>query len=168
LVLAVSSALVLASCGGGGSTTIIKSVTSQPTTSTSATTTAPTTSSSTTVPASVRHLQTFQADGGNIGCVASGRTMRCDIRKRSWSPPARPSSCPKEVDFGQGIEVGTSNAQFVCAGDTALNPSAPSLVSGQATEGAGVVCTAVATLITCTNQSTGHGFTMSSASYKLF
>jgi hypothetical protein len=165
VLVAIASALALASCGGGGDTTIVKSIVSEPTTSTATTTT---TSSSTTVPAHLAHYRSFQSASGDIGCAASGGTVRCDIQKRSWNPPPRPASCPDEVDFGQGIEVGSGRAQFVCAGDTTLNPSAPKLPPGRATSSGDIDCTAIANLITCTNQVTGHGFAMSGASYKLF
>jgi hypothetical protein len=94
--------------------------------------------------------------------------VRCDIKNRSWNPPPRPASCPSEVDFGQGIEVGSGPARFVCAGDTALNPSAPKLADGEGTETGDLACTATADLVACTNRATRHGFTISSASYKLF
>ncbi len=171
--LAAIAAVALGSCGGGGDTTIVKSIVSQPTASTSTSTTTTTSSTgtggpSTTTPAEMSHYQSFQAASGNIGCIVNAGTVRCDVRNRSWNPPDRPASCPSEVDFGQGVEVGGGPAELVCAGDTALNPTAPSLAPGKATSRGEIVCTAIANLITCVDKSTGHGFDMSSASYKLF
>ena len=163
--LLILPALALAACGGGGTTTIISTVASQPTTSSTetVTTTAPT---DTTVP--VIHAKAFQTPAGNIGCIVFNSTVRCDIKSRTWNPPARPASCPSEVDFGQGIEVGTAAARVVCAGDTALNSQAKDLPDGEKASSGSLECTSAGEEITCTNSSTGHGFTMSSSSYKLF
>jgi hypothetical protein len=164
--LLILPALALSACGGGDTTTIIRSVASQPTTSSTRTVTTTTASSDTTVP--VIHAKAFQTPGGNIGCIVFNGTVRCDIKSRSWSPPARPASCSSEVDFGQGIEVGNGKARFVCAGDTALNPQAQDLPDGEKASSGSLECTSAGEAIRCTNSSTGHGFTMSGSSYTVF
>ena len=93
---------------------------------------------------------------------------RCDIRKREWSPPPRPASCSEEVDFGQGLAVShDGRASFVCAGDTALDPSATALGYGEASEMGGTQCISRSEGITCANHS-GHGFFISIQSYQVF
>ncbi len=168
--LAVASALGLAACGGGD-TTVITSVVSEPTSSTAPTTTVTTTTTSSTgtsTPEPTLHLASFRSPSGNIGCLTTAGTVRCDIQKRSWNPPRRPADCPSEVDFGQGITVGSGAARFVCAGDTALNPAATKLAYGTATATGDLTCASATAGMTCTNESTGHGFVISSASYRLF
>jgi hypothetical protein len=119
-------------------------------------------------PTAVVHLQSFRSPSGNIGCVMFEGGARCDIRKREWSPPSRPASCPEQVDFGQGLSVDhTGEASFVCAGDTALDPSATALEYGEASEMGGTQCISRSEGITCANHS-GHGFFVSIQSYKLF
>jgi hypothetical protein len=119
-------------------------------------------------PTAVVHLQSFRSPSGNIGCVMFEGGARCDIRKRDWSPPARPASCPEQVDFGQGLAVDhTGKASFVCAGDTALDPSGTSLGYGEASEVGGTQCISRSEGITCANHS-GHGFFISIQSYKTF
>lgn len=119
-------------------------------------------------PTAVVHLQSFRSPSGNIGCVMFEGGARCDIRKRDWSPPSRPASCPEQVDFGQGLSVDhTGTASFVCAGDTALDPSATPLEYGEASEMGGTQCISRSEGITCANHS-GHGFFVSIQSYKLF
>jgi hypothetical protein len=119
-------------------------------------------------PTAVVHLQSFRSPSGNIGCVMFEGGARCDIRKREWSPPSRPASCPEQVDFGQGLSVDhTGEASFVCAGDTALDPSATPLEYGEASEMGGTQCISRSEGITCANHS-GHGFFVSIQSYKLF
>jgi hypothetical protein len=119
-------------------------------------------------PTAVVHLQSFRSPSGNIGCIMFEGGARCDIRKREWAPPARPSSCSEQVDFGQGLAVGHDGAaSFVCAGDTALDPAATALGYGEASEMGGTVCISRTEGITCANHS-GHGFFISIQSYKLF
>jgi hypothetical protein len=119
-------------------------------------------------PTAVVHLQSFRSPSGNIGCIMFEGGARCDIRKRDWSPPSRPASCLEQVDFGQGLSVDhTGEASFVCAGDTALDPSATPLEYGEASEMGGTQCISRSEGITCANHS-GHGFFVSIQSYKLF
>jgi hypothetical protein len=119
-------------------------------------------------PTAVVHLQSFRSPSGNIGCVMFEGGARCDIRKREWSPPSRPASCPEQVDFGQGLSVEhTGEASVVCAGDTALDPSATELAYGEASELGGTQCISRSEGITCANHS-GHGFFISTQSYNLF
>ena len=65
----------------------------------------------------------FQSPSGNIGCAIGGGGVRCDIREHTWTTPPKPDTC--DVDYGQGVAVGRGGeANFVCAGDTALDPDA--------------------------------------------
>ena len=119
-------------------------------------------------PSRIVHLKTFRSPSGNIGCVLNGGGARCDIRKRDWSPPPRPAKCPQQVDYGQGVEVDRrGQAEFVCAGDTALDPSSSSLSYGTASEVGGSECISRKNGVTCVNQA-GHGFFVSVQSYQVF
>lgn len=119
-------------------------------------------------PKRIVHLQTFRSPSGNIGCVMLEGGARCDIRKRDWSPPPRPARCPKQVGYGQGVEVSRQReATFVCAGDTALDPGASSLSYGTASEVGGSECISRENGVTCVNQA-GHGFFLSVQSYQVF
>jgi hypothetical protein len=126
------------------------------------------TSSSPATPTRTVALSTFRSPSGNIGCLIIGGSARCDIRNRHWSPPPHPSSCPPVVNYGQGLIVDTTgNARFVCAGDTALNQSAPPLPYGVNTQVGGLTCASRSTGMTCTNAS-GHGFTIAIQGYRIF
>jgi hypothetical protein len=106
---------------------------------------------------------------GNIGCVVLEGTARCDIRNRDWSPPPRPAKCPPVVNFGQGLAVsGSGPGGFVCAGDTALNPSDRKLAYGTDSDVGGFSCESATTGMTCTSLATKHGFFISIGSYKTF
>jgi len=179
--------LALSGCGAGTKTVTVTTPTSPGTTGSSSggaglpTTTTSTSSSggagvSTTAstsatpsaPTRTVSISTFSSPSGNIGCLIINGSARCDIRNRHWSPPPHPSSCPPVVDYGQGLIVDTrGNARFVCAGDTALNPSAPPLQYGVDTRVGGLTCASRSDGMTCTN-AYGHGFTIAIQGYRIF
>jgi hypothetical protein len=173
----LAAAAVLAGCGGATKTkTVERTVTQTASTATTAATGGATTPAAKTPsppPAPARpakpalHLTTFRSPSANIGCAAFAGSVRCDIRDRDWSPPPRPARCPDEVDFGQGIEIGpTGSPHFVCAGDTALNPTATPLPYGRADSAGQVRCTSATAGITCRNPG-GRGFFLSRQRYRL-
>jgi hypothetical protein len=192
LGIVAAAALALAGCGSGATKTVtvpgpststsstastagFTTITSPPSTtaSSSATSTVQTTTSTapattTAAPTTTVRLATFRSPSSNIGCDVADGEARCDIRRRSWSPPPHPASCPSEVDFGQGLQVGTSGlGGFVCAGDTALDPSAPALAYGADSHVGSFTCASRTNGMTCTNAK-GHGFFITSEFYRLF
>jgi hypothetical protein len=174
--------VLLAGCGSSGSKTVTitqqasisvatsSSSVASSTASAPATTTATTSATTSAVaPLNVVHVTTFESPSRNIGCVVLDGTARCDINHRDWSPPPHPTSCPQEVDFGQGLQVhGSAAGGFVCAGDTALDPSAPVLAYGSESVEGPFRCVSATTGMTCTDTTTGHGFFISIQSYRLF
>ena len=83
---------------------------------------------------------------------------RREVMDRDWSPPARPADC--EFDYGQGISLASGEqAQFVCAGDTAVGMDAM-LPDGESI--------AAESGITCRDLRTSHGFSISRQPYRLF
>jgi hypothetical protein len=109
----------------------------------------------------------FTSPSGNIGCILSDTSVRCDIGSRNWSPPPRPADCPEHTDYGQGILLNpTGSARFVCAGDTAMG-AGPVLPFGQYQAGGGMSCTSEPSGMRCSN-SDGSGFTISRQGYQIF
>ena len=156
--------LALGACGSSTKTVTVTNSNTAPASSAPTTYTTP----SANPPVAVLHVASFQSPSGNIGCIVASGTARCDIKQRSWRPPARPASCPSQVDFGQGLEVGASGpGRLVCAGDTALNPSAHRLAYGTRSEVGSLRCDSASSGVTCTNTSTGHGFFISAGSYRI-
>jgi len=117
----------------------------------------------------VVHLSAFRSPTGNIGCVVVESDARCDIERRSWSPPARPASCPTIVDFGQGVEMQARGAaRIVCAGDTVRDPKSPVLSYGVTSVSGPFECISASNGMTCTRPADGHGFFLSIQTYRLF
>lgn len=174
ILLTAALAALVTLAGGCGSdeepSTVTETVTSAPTTTESTSTATDETSSDGGTPAvdqQVTSLTGFTSPSGNIGCYIDKKTVRCDIQKRDWNPPARPASCSPQVDYGQGITMKAGGSpEFVCAGDTALGGGDP-LPYGQSI-GAGLLrCDSAEAGMTCTDTETGRGFTLSIQSYEL-
>jgi hypothetical protein len=183
--LALAALLVLAvlvtGCGGGSTTTIERTVTEkvevpakgeagsggQENTAASEAETK-VAEEEAAQPKRILHLKIFRTPSGNIGCAMYEGGARCDIRKRDWKPLPRPAACSQEVGYGQGLEVPAGGeAGFVCAGDTALDPTASSLAYGTASRVGGSECISRTDGITCVNRA-GHGFFISIQSYQVF
>jgi hypothetical protein len=179
VALLVALAL-LAGCGGSTKTVVVQGpppqstavtgTSSAPARTSTASTATSTSSTTSEAPTRVVHLASFESPTGNIGCMLfAGETARCDIVHHTWVLPPRPASCPQIVDFGQGLEVGTSGSgRFVCAGDTARDPTSPKLSYGTASQIGDFLCVSRSTGMTCTNQASGHGFTLSVQQDRLF
>ena len=142
------------------------------TTSTASTTTTPASSSTTTAttttspPTTVTGLTSFRSPSGNIGCYIDQQGARCDIGDRTWQPPPKPADCP--VDWGQGIELGSDGgARFICAGDTALDPTAMVLDYGRSIAAGAVVCTSQRDGMACRHTASDHGFRLARDSYEI-
>jgi len=183
LVALLALAALIAGCGGGSTTTIERTVTEkvevpakgegsggQETAAAKEARAAETKKAEEEAaqPKRILHLKTFRTPSGNIGCAMYEGGARCDIRKRDWKPLPRPAACSQEVGYGQGLEVPAGGeAGFVCAGDTALDPTASSLAYGTASRVGGSECISRTDGITCVNRA-GHGFFISVQSYQVF
>lgn len=109
----------------------------------------------------------FQSPSGNIGCVITKQAVRCDIREHTWPTPPKPASC--DVDYGGGVQVGRNDAgSYVCAGDTALDPSAAVLAYGDRISKGSIRCASKTKGMRCINRDTKHGFLLSRAVVRLF
>ena len=156
-------AVAAVAAGCGDSDTRYVTVTSSGTTAAAG----GTTSTSTTATTQERSFAGFRSPSGNIGCQMDREQVRCDIREKSWEPPAAPAGC--EVDYGQGILLASDEpARLVCAGDTALDPGAPALPYGARNVIGQLGCESSASGMTCRDTSSGHGFFISRQSYRLF
>jgi uncharacterized protein DUF6636 len=160
------SALLVAGCGGDDEgKTVTETRTEIQTAGTTATEGTQSAATTETITRGNHGPRYFQTPSQNIGCYLDSSQVRCDIRERSWSPPPKPASC--ELDWGQGIAVGDGDAEFVCAGDTALGGKA-TLGYGQSAQRGPFLCESAQDGLTCTNTASGHGFFLSKESYRSF
>lgn len=110
----------------------------------------------------------FTSPTGNIGCVIDASLVRCDIRRRNWLPPRRPSDCPPATEYGQGIMLSPDRgAEFVCADDTAFGGGEP-LAYGDSIAAGDLNCTSSEAGISCVHGRSGNGFAISREGYEIF
>jgi hypothetical protein len=113
----------------------------------------------------------FSTPSKNIGCHVTAEFVRCDILKRSWEPPPDPAKkqCEQEqgLDYGHGIQLDLTHAEFVCSGDSALG-SGDTLAYGEIAQRGPNVCESQPDGITCSNINNGAGFFLSKESYRIF
>ena len=153
--------LALAGCGGSTRTVTVEGPPAEAASTAAATTPQPT--------GPVVHLRAFRSPTGNTGCLLAAGELRCDIGRRSWSPPPRPANCPAVVGFGQGLELPARGAaRFVCAGDTVRDPHSPVLAYGTTSAAGPFECISALSGMTCTRPANGHGFFLSTQTYRLF
>jgi hypothetical protein len=108
----------------------------------------------------------FSTPSRNIGCYVSSDSARCDIQKKTWTAPPKPADC--DLDFGNGVAVvKTEKATVVCAGDTV--PGAKEVLEyGEVVRVGSFLCDSESSGVRCTNEDSGHGFTVSRQAYTLF
>jgi hypothetical protein len=114
----------------------------------------------------VTELTGFTNAEGNIGCYIDVDSVRCDVAEPGWTLPPKPADCT--LEYGRGIELAEgAEAQFVCAGDSTLNSGSP-LPLGQAIKAGTITCENKLERFTCLDSKGGHGFMISSGTYKLY
>jgi hypothetical protein len=114
----------------------------------------------------VSELTGFVSPTGNVSCMIDADWARCDIIDRDWEPPPRPADC--EFDYGQGISLAPGGpAEFVCAGDTAFGADEV-LPYGESITAGPLRCESAESGITCRDDQSGHGFSISRQAYQLF
>lgn len=108
----------------------------------------------------------FDAAGGNIGCRILSGTVRCDVGRRVWSPPHKPSSC--HAAWGQGLMIGgTGGSHFVCARNSVLDPTGYYIRPGYDDKVGSVTCQVRSFGVTCF-ENDGHGFFVGRTGYTTF
>jgi hypothetical protein len=118
--------------------------------------------------------QFFQSPSGNISCQLgtfldagiSRATAACQVGQHNFSTPPRPADCMG--GWGDSVAL-TQGGQpsLQCHNDTLLGSSQPVLDYGQTRSVGPITCHSEETGITCTDSSTGHGFSLSRDGYKL-
>jgi len=108
----------------------------------------------------------FETPSRNITCVMSRDSVRCDIARKDWAPPAKPASCT--LAWGNGIVIENGKAQFTCAGDTTAGKATMILPYGASVRAGHVQCDSNQTALRCEDQRSETGFTLAIARYNLF
>jgi hypothetical protein len=108
----------------------------------------------------------FQSPSKNITCDLTTDSVRCEIVKRDWEPPARPAGC--ELGWGHGMSIENGKVNFVCAGDTVVGTATTVLPYGTSLRAGSVQCDSGNAAMRCLDQKSQHGFTLSVEDYNIF
>jgi Family of unknown function (DUF6636) len=123
-------------------------------------------------PLSDRYVE-FRSPSRNVLCSivfqkGEDNFNRCDIGKKSFASPPRPSSCPTGFGWGKNFWV-NRRAGFVCASEAAtVSADVPTLPYGQSIRRGHIRCTSRKTGMVCQNLNTGHGYRLSRSEVKIF
>jgi hypothetical protein len=114
---------------------------------------------------SAQALTSFHSPSGNIRCSILRSGVRCDIQRKDWQPPPKPSSC--EFDWGGSIGLTRrGKAHFLCVSD-AVEPGRK-LDYGDSLTRHRFRCASLTSGVRCTNKRNGHGFVVSRQGYRFF
>ena len=108
----------------------------------------------------------FQTPSKNIVCALTSTDVRCDIVRKSWQPPAKPTDC--QLDWGNGLSISDGDVSTTCAGDTLIGTSERTLEYGTALRAGTIRYDSESTGLTCKDEATGHGFRLASIDFRLF
>lgn len=108
-------------------------------------------------------LAGFVSPSGNIGCVISASSARCDIGRYDYEPPAAPE-CPDT--WGDAVAVGSAGSQWVCHRG-APDPGANVLDYGQELTEGEFTCSSAESGVTCRHDPSGASFRISRADVEL-
>ncbi|MFF5293396.1 DUF6636 domain-containing protein [Paractinoplanes globisporus] len=108
----------------------------------------------------------FQTPSKNIFCSLTASAVRCDIIRKTWTPPSKPADC--ELDWGNGMYIDDGKAGFTCTGDTLIGSATATLEYGKGYRSGSVQCASESTGLTCKDEKSGRGFTLAVARYGIF
>ena len=134
-------------------------------TATTATTETDAETTETTAETGSRGPAFFSTPSENIACHMSAKFVRCDIARKDWRPTPAPEPC--ELDYGNGIELDATHAEFTCAGDTTLG-APDTLPYGESSARGPFVCESEEDGVTCSHTGNGAGFFISRQSFRIF
>ncbi|MGX6604182.1 DUF6636 domain-containing protein [Micromonosporaceae bacterium Da 78-11] len=109
---------------------------------------------------------TFRTPSKNITCSLNRGSIRCDITRKTWSPPPKPGDC--QLDWGNGLYIDAGATGFTCAGDALAGSADRTLEYGTALRAGDLRCDSESSALTCTDGKSGHGFTLAIAEYNFF
>jgi hypothetical protein len=107
----------------------------------------------------------FRTSDGNVGCDLEPAYVLCNVVRRSFTPPKKPSDC--FYTWGKAVEMAIgSKGSFFCGHGEDYSDSKRVLRNGEAIQVGLVTCRALPDGVLCSGQ--GHGFRLQRASFQLF
>jgi hypothetical protein len=118
--------------------------------------------------------QFFQSPSGNIACllgtVSENGVLRatagCQVGEHTFAAPPRPGACAG--GWGDSVVVTQGRpASMQCHTDTLLPSNDPVLPYGHSRSAGPITCESELSGMTCTDTTTGHGFSLLRDGYRL-
>ncbi|MEZ0352083.1 DUF6636 domain-containing protein [Mycobacterium sp. pR1184] len=116
--------------------------------------------------------QFFRSPSGNIACLLGTEpsgpqvTATCQVGTHTFAEPPRPGGCAG--GWGDRVSVTQGRpASMQCHTDTLLPSHDPVLAYGQSRSAGPITCVSAPSGMTCTDTTTGHGFSLSQEGYRL-
>jgi len=125
--------------------------------------------SSQTLRAAAHGATYFETPSGNITCFLlsyDAPAVDCVVIERDFADPPRPPDC--NVDWAPQFTLGGDSSYGACRGDADGTPTDTVLGYGGTAVNGPITCRSEVTGLSCTNDKTSHGFTISRATYRLF
>jgi hypothetical protein len=114
----------------------------------------------------------LKTPSGNIVCILDDTgeppaALRCDISNLRPSRLPAPKECP--LAWGDAFEISETgkSGELACHGDTIMHEEVTTLSYGAVWQRGVFTCRSQPAALTCSN-ARGHGFSLSSASQRLF
>ena len=111
----------------------------------------------------------FKTPSGNITCFLLSydvRSVDCVVQEQDFADPPRPADC--NLDWAPQFTLGGASSYGACRGDVDGTPTDTVLgYGGKAVDGP-ITCRSEVSGLSCTNDKTSHGFTISRATYRLY
>lgn len=112
----------------------------------------------------------FETPSGNITCFllwyGRYRRVECGVREKEFADPPRPADCG--FDWVPQFTLGEDSSYGACRSDANGNPTNTVLRYGGTALNGPLTCKSETTGLSCANNDTDHGFTISRATYRIF
>jgi hypothetical protein len=129
----------------------------------------PTRPPSALAPSSVDPAETYyvQSPSGNVLCSLSAVVAVCEVSRRDYEPPPRPTDCGLDWGYMAEVRLG-SPGRMLCASDTGFGPDHPVLAYGTSVTNGVFTCRSTTSSLGCSDVDGDHGIELSRSRYRLY
>jgi hypothetical protein len=120
------------------------------------------------LPVAAQSESAFRTPSGNIHCILTNDSLRCDVKDNQATLPKRPKNCGNNANWGSAFQMSSQGrAERICHGDTAVNDDRTILNYGDTWKQGSYTCISMATGLTCRNKDK-RGWELSAKQQRIF
>lgn len=111
----------------------------------------------------------FETPSGNITCFLlwyDSRSVECVVQQKDFADPPRPADC--DYDWAPQFSLSDEPSYGECRSDVSGVPTGTVLQHGGTALNGPITCKSMTTGLSCANNNTAHGFTISRDAYQIF